>query len=61
MRNTRLKFLEQQLKAMVHSLLIPTIIFLARLPGKNEFFPLSSGTKDICYFGKRPPSLSRIV
>ena len=26
-RNTRLEFLEQQLKAMVHSLLIPTIIF----------------------------------
>ena len=50
-RNTRLEFLEQQLKVMVHSLLIPTIIFLARLPGRKELFPLSSDTKDICYFG----------
>ena len=37
-RNTRLEFLEQQLKAMVHSLLIPTIIFWRDYQGRMNFF-----------------------
>ena len=38
MCNTRLEFLEQQLKAMVHSLLIPTIIFWRDYQGRMNFF-----------------------
>ena len=66
-RNTSSIFLGKQLKAMAVQLSCSFALhsnsacnFSARFPGKNEFFPLSSCTRDIksdgniCYFGKRP-------